>query len=259
MFLKYKDYFRIFKYYLNLKMGMMKYLIRLFVLALLVLSCKSGGEKDKKDNQGIHEAVVKEVLDAGGYSYLKVDEKGEEKWLAVNQMDAKVGETYYYNEGMTMTDFESESLGKTFESIIFLDEISKNKEDLSGKTDMKDEKDMMAQHHAVNLKSSQEKIEVEPAEGGITIAELYANKKKYKGKKIIVRGKVTKFNEAIMNTNWIHIQDGTEHEGSFDLTAKSDAVVKIGDVVTLEGKVNLDVDLGHGYSYDIILKDAVLR
>ncbi len=225
---------------------------------LLIASCKTGQEK-QVNNVSSNGATVKEAINSGGYTYLRVEQNGEEKWLAVNQMDAKVGETYYFEGGMTMTDFKSETLDRTFEAILFLDKISK--EPLTGNTQTEQtemsESDVMAQHHSGNVPSAKKMIEVDKAEGGITIAELYKNKKDYKGKKVKIRGEVTKFNEAILNTNWVHLQDGTNSEGKFDVTFKSDETFKVGDVVTLEGKVTLDVDLGHGYEYEVLVEDAV--
>ena len=34
---------------------------------------------------------------------------------------------------------------------------------------------------------------------------------------------------------------------------------KVGDVVTVEGKVTLDKDFGHGYFYEIIIEEADAR
>ena len=102
-------------------------------------------------------------------------------------------------------------------------------------------------------------IKVEAVKGGVTVAELFAAKEKYSGKTVIIRGKVTKYNASIMNKNWIHIQDGTDYEGKFDLTATSALEFKVGDIVTIEGKVAINKDCGYGYSYEIILEEVVIK
>ena len=102
-------------------------------------------------------------------------------------------------------------------------------------------------------------IHVQTAEQGITIANLLANKDKYNGKTVRVKGKVTKFNKKIMKKNWIHIQDGTDFKGSFDLTATTEIEVVVGQTITLEGKVVLNKDFGYGYKYEVLLEDAVLK
>lgn len=99
-------------------------------------------------------------------------------------------------------------------------------------------------------------IKIEPGEGCIKISDLLANKKTYKGKTIKVKGQVTKFNPQIMNKNWVHIQDGSEFEGAFDLTITTDKIVNVGDVITFEGKISLDKDFGYGYLYSVLMEDG---
>jgi len=59
-----------------------------------------------------------------------------------------------------------------------------------------------------------------------------------------------------MERNWVHIQDGTEFEGKFDLTATSSETFEVGTQVTLEGILTLDHDFGYGYTYDVLLEKA---
>jgi hypothetical protein len=99
-------------------------------------------------------------------------------------------------------------------------------------------------------------ISIEKTEGIITIAQLYSDLKKFKGETIRVKGKVTKVNLSIMNKNWIHIQDGTEFNGQFDLTITTDQEIQTGSVVTVEGRIALDKDFGYGYSYKVLLEEG---
>jgi len=110
--------------------------------------------------------------------------------------------------------------------------------------------------HMEVAKAGKEELTIEKAEGGITIAELFENKKEYSGKTVKVKGKVTKVNPEIMGKNWIHLQDGTIYEGEFDLTITSDVIPETGSIVTIEGKVALDKDFGYGYTYPIMLEEA---
>jgi len=101
-------------------------------------------------------------------------------------------------------------------------------------------------------------IKMEPVADGISIAELLKNKNLYKGKKVKLKGQVTKFSSQIMGKNWIHLQDGTSYANEYDLTLTSNAKVEIGDMVVFEGKVFLDKDFGMGYFYNLIIENAVL-
>ena len=72
----------------------------------------------------------------------------------------------------------------------------------------------------------------------------------------MISGIVTKYNEAIMNTNWIHIQDGSGDNGTFDLTVTSATKVSVGETIVVKGIVTLDKDFGAGYKYEVIIENA---
>jgi hypothetical protein len=99
-------------------------------------------------------------------------------------------------------------------------------------------------------------LAIEPCEGCITISNLLANKKSFAGKVIKVKGKVTKYNPEIMGKNWVHIQDGTEFEGAFDLAVTTNRKITAGDVITFEGKIVLDKDFGYGYFYTVLMEEG---
>ncbi len=67
-----------------------------------------------------------------------------------------------------------------------------------------------------------------------------------------------KINKQVMGKNWIHIQDGTDSNGEFDLTITSQDLPEMGDEVTFKGKISVNKDFGSGYRYDIVMEDAVL-
>lgn len=65
-----------------------------------------------------------------------------------------------------------------------------------------------------------------------------------------------KYNKQIMHKNWIHIQDGTDYSGKFDLTVTSMDSVQVGNTVTFKGIIRLNKDFGAGYVYDVIMEEA---
>ena len=95
--------------------------------------------------------------------------------------------------------------------------------------------------------------------GGKTVQEVYQEKDKLKGKAVTLRGKVVKYNEAILGKNWLHLRDGTGKEPANDLTVTTQTKAKVGDTVLVEGNVSLDKDLGSGYRYDVIIEDAKVK
>jgi hypothetical protein len=107
-----------------------------------------------------------------------------------------------------------------------------------------------------SVRSDKLDTSIEHEEGTISIAELYENPSAYEGKTIRVKGEVAKFNAQIMERNWIHIQDGTEFDGKYDLTLTSQQNFMVGMVVTVEGILALNRDFGYGYSYELLLEEA---
>jgi len=94
---------------------------------------------------------------------------------------------------------------------------------------------------------------------GKTVQEIYQEKTKLKGKRVALRGKVVKYNGAIMGKNWLHLRDGTGKEPANDLTVTTQTKAKVGDTVVVEGTVTLDKDFGAGYKYDVIIEDAKVK
>ena len=96
------------------------------------------------------------------------------------------------------------------------------------------------------------------AEGGKTVAEVFAEKAQLAGKTVVFRGKVVKTNPNIMGRNWLHVRDGSGGEGTNDLTVTTagEVVPNVGDTVLVSGSVVLDKDFGMGYQYDVIIEDA---
>ncbi len=201
----------------------------------------------------MHKGVLQEAKQTNSYTYLRLKENNNDVWLAVPKMQAELGKTYYYEGGMEMKNFHSKELGRDFDVVLFLEKVAQNPEGLKQKEQTAD--------YTSNIKSTIVKTEakIEPLADGVTIADLYANKEKYNGKTIKIRGKITKYNKAIMKKNWIHIQDGTEYNGKFDVVATSNQEFKVGDVVTIEGKVSIDKDFGYGYTYEVLIENAVAK
>jgi len=229
--------------------------LKLFLLPIAVLVILFACQKKEEQAMQMttvdssHKVTVTEVVQANSYTYLNVNEGNENFWLAVTKRDAEPGESYYYSGGLEMKNFESKDLGRTFEKIYFVDQLSK--EPIATASNMPG---MSA--HGRKLPAQEGNISVEPVKGGISVSELYANRESYKEKTIKIRGQVTKFNANIMGKNWIHIQDGTKDSGNYDLTVTTKDVVKVGDVVTFEGTITLNKDFGAGYFYEVIMENA---
>ena len=215
-------------------------------LILMMASCTSN------TTDGFTTVKVKEVEQVGSYTYLLVKAKGPEYWVAVPSMEASPGEIYKYQGGMLMQDFYSKELDKTFDKVVFLEAIfAENNMPAPASSPAP-----QAETHGGKVDVEKSDVNVEAGEGNITISDLFSDPKAYDGKTIRVKGEVTKFNPAIMDRNWVHLQDGTEFGGKYDLTATSIESFEAGAIVTLEGILAVNKDFGYGYSYEILLEKA---
>jgi cation transport ATPase len=91
-------------------------LIVTFVCASLTVEAQQGVAVSGK---------VVETMDSGGYTYVRVEKKGRKTWVAVPTTTVKVGDTVTFKPGMEMKDFESKTLKRTFDRIIFSGGIAK--------------------------------------------------------------------------------------------------------------------------------------
>ena len=78
------------------------------------------GLKTQEIPAGIgHKGKVISTMDAAGYTYLEVEEKGQKIWVAVMQTPVKVGDIVEFPDSPPMLNFKSKSLKRTFDKIIF--------------------------------------------------------------------------------------------------------------------------------------------
>lgn len=74
-----------------------------------------------------HKGKVLETMDSGGYTYVLVEENGEKLWVAAMQTQVKVGDTVEFPDSPPMINFQSKTLKRTFDKIIFAPGLAVNK------------------------------------------------------------------------------------------------------------------------------------
>jgi hypothetical protein len=219
---------------------------------------------------------VTEVLKAGQYTYLHLDDGKEKVWVATYAtFKVGVGDEVRLGDYMVMEQFKSKTLNRTFDSVLFTGEIQiagqtkssllelppghPNIQTASGQ---KSPDALPAGHPAIGPGKTPiptvKKNSVKKIRGGYTVQECFARKKSLEGKTIKVRGVVVKSTPSIMSRNWIHIQDGTGGAGANDLTVTTKEAAHAGEVIVVTGKLNYDRDFGAGYSYAAIIEDATI-
>ena len=231
-------------------MFLRKLLLVVSISVLVFAGCKKEEKNVQPLPAGYHAAKVLEHMNASNYTYLRVEENDKEYWMAVPQLPVENDEMVYYSKSMEMKNFHSETLKKDFPSILFVQDISKTISSPNGQNPMGENP------HVKGITLQKEDVSIQPAANGKTVAQILGQRETLDGKSVIVKGKVTKYNEGILDRNWIHIQDGTNANGEFDLLVTSKDVAQVGTIITAKGKVVLNKDFGAGYSYKILIEDA---
>ncbi len=228
------------------------------ILSVLVLQtpadCASATTGAASSPAGISGKVV-ETMDSGGYTYVQLEQDGKKLWVALPQTKVKKGQMITVSPGMVMENFESKTLKRKFDRIVFSGGI------IDDKTNVVKEK--KSEGSKGNVPAA-EKISVTKATGpnAYTISEIYKKKKTLNGKSVSVKAKVVKVTSGIMKMNWIHLQDGTGNaaDGSNDIVATSTTELPAdGDIVTVSGTLATDKDFGSGYKYSVLIEKATFR
>jgi len=240
---------------------------------------------------------VLERIDASPYSYLRLSVASGEIWAAVPQTSVENGAEVTLQNPMPMDGFESKTLKRKFDKILFATLAGPGGAAApgapagapagmppaggapagmpppagtmptgtmpAGMPPGAMPPGMAAQHAAAAAGPADVgEIKVAKASGanGKTIAEIYGQKAQLKEKVVAVRGKVVKYNAGIMGKNWIHLRDGTgaQAKGDNDITVTTGDAANVGDVVVATGKVRLDKDFGAGYAYPVIIEEATV-
>jgi len=197
---------------------------------------------------------VIETMSSGGYTYALIESGSAKTWVAVPETKIVKGQKITFKPGVEMQNFESKTLKRKFDRIVFSDGVADGK----------------AGQPAAGAAASKgtivvpaEKVKVEKAAGpnAYTVAGVFGNAKKLNKKVVSVKGKVVKVSSGIMGMNWLHIQDGTgdQKKGTHDLVVTTKETASAGDVVTASGKIAINKDFGSNYKYKVIMENASLK
>lgn len=236
------------------------------------------------------EGVVRETMNVAGYTYLLVEGAKGKNWVAIPETSVTVGQEVICAPGMTMQQFQSKTLQRTFDTIIFSPGLEKTPAGTapataantsSAKGGASFNQALQAEHSdskghtatTAGIDPSAEKsagstgaivpsanVNVNKAggENSYSVGECFERAKELDGKTIRVRGKVMKISRMIMGKNWLHLQDGTGDpvKNQHDLVVTTSEDPGENTVVTIEGVLTANRDFGAGYKYDAIVENA---
>ena len=178
--------------------------------------------------------VVEQVVSREASQLLKVRQGQLTTWVAVPPVGAKAGDYILLGRGTAQQDVEIIELGLRVPQLV----------------DIK---------HArvVDLETAERMVAATAPKDAVKVGTVYAELDQRKDKKIVVYGTVVKVASAI-GWNWVHLRDGTgdPSTGTHDLTIQTQSEVAEGQRAAFRGILRKNVDLGFGYHYVALIKEA---
>ncbi len=228
--------------------------MKFFYVAILCVSLAWAADKPAAPASGMStlSGKVLEVKDVDSYTYMRLQTKDGETWAAVNKSPVKKGTQVTVENATVMSNFESKTLKKKFDKIVF--------GTLAGPGG-----DLAAVHAGAGVSKSADVGDVKVAKASgpdaRTVAEINTKRTELKDKNVLIRGKVVKYTPSVLGKNWIHLQDGTGSaaDSTNDLTVSTKDPANVGDTILVKGLVRTDRDLGSGYFYKVLIEDAALQ
>jgi len=241
-------------------------------ICMMVAASITWAAEESPTHGGAVEGQVLEVKNVPQFTYLRLKTQAGESWAAVVTADVKKGDTVTIENAMVMGNFQSKSLKRTFKKILFGNLRGANVAATPSGTSalgksfaispgMKPQPMMAGPNKQPTAEPVVEPIAKASGANAITVAEIVTQSAALKGKPVLVRGKVVKYNPEIMGKNWIHLQDGSGSaaSGTDDILVTTTSKAGVGDVVTVKGTVNVDQDFGAGYAYKVLIEEATLQ
>ncbi len=207
--------------------------------------------------KGIVYGKVLEKKEVMGYDYLKVDQNGTQRWVAIAKAPVNVGDRIGFDTKTVMKNFKSRGLGRTFKEIVFANEVY-----LPGKPAVAGSMKAVLSNDIASVSESETSAKDFKPKPFYTVEEVHRFRKMLNGKTISVKATVYKVARQIMKRDWVHLGDGTGNEQKLtdDLVFTAQhAGVQAGDHVIATGKIIVDKDFGYGYFYRVMGENAVFK
>ena len=209
-----------------------------FGLFAVVLACSSPSPSVPPGTwANVGPARVEAVLHGEGRAYLRVAEGPFTFWASVPDLKVSPGDFVLLGKGPLAYGVRSGEANRLFDAITLIEEVA-----------------------VVDEATANAAIKLDPVEGGLDVATVYARRRELSGTGVIVRGRVVKAAKNVQGTNWYHLADGTRGPGDDegDLTVTSAADLSVGQVVVATGPLTIDQDLGFGYFYAALIEGATV-
>ncbi|NCO51617.1 MAG: hypothetical protein GW875_05930 [Deltaproteobacteria bacterium] len=244
-----------------------KYSLTLILFCLLLPALASPAAAE------ILAASVVSVEKTGKYTILELQQEENHIWAAASGFEAKTGDEIEFMGGVLMSDFYAKGLDRTFPEILFLTNIrhkvsvreTAEKQEVAAKKladgateTMPDDdlhRNLVPESAGVPAATVEE---IKPSAGMVSIADLYAKSAELAEKTVTVRGKVIKVSNNILGKTWLTLSDGTGTAPDNILRVTTQENTELGVIVSATGFLRTNINLGAGYSYKVLLENAVI-
>jgi len=193
--------------------------------------------------------TVLEAIEVEAYTYLRVKTRDGEVWSAIPKAEVRKGTEVSLVPHAVMENFESKALKRKFDRVLFASLV--------------DPKAASGNPHSKTVVAAAKVAKVPKATGADarTVEEVVAGRKSLKDKTVTIRAQVVKVTNGVMGKNWLHLQDGTGSaaKGTHDILVTTADAIAVGDVVDARGTVRIDVTVGPGYAYEVLVEGAKVR
>lgn len=232
-------------------------------LALLLVACEKAPDAQQQDTSaGVprQTGVVAETVEVDNYTYIRLQDENADVWLATQPVWVAPGDVIEFGGGAVMTDFHSETLGRTFDSILFVEDVVIAGQPAPEGTAVPADphQGLETSHPGMQTQAPPPPVAIEPLDGGMTIEQIFATDRGLDGQFVQLRAQVVKVNPNIMGKNWVTLRDGTGTAPNDRIVSTTTDTVEIGAVVEVTAVIRQDVSLGHGYDYSLLLEEATL-
>lgn len=97
----------------------MKKFLVLFVMVIALMSWADMQTIHAASEEAALSGKVVETMNSGGYTYVCLEKGGKKTWVAVPEMKVVKGKKMSFQPGVVMQNFESKTLKRKFDKIVF--------------------------------------------------------------------------------------------------------------------------------------------
>lgn len=201
---------------------------------------------------------VLETMQAAGYTYVRVPDGTGEVWAACWETAVATGQVVTVPAGYVMRGFRSPTLQRTFDAVRFVPALGLGTNAVAPRNPAQ----LPPGHPRVETNAGNNVVwsfpaKIDPPPGGLSIADLRTHAKEWVGRDVLIRGRVVKYTQQVLDRNWLHLQDGSsDAPEACDITITTAGTTDLGRVVSVRGRLSANRDFGYGYAYDLLVEDA---